>query len=112
MPEDFSAADRERLTAAYKDAIENKIIPAYARIDNFMGDEYLSAARDSVGLLDIPGGDEWYAHNVRVITTTDLTPDEIHQIGLDEVARIHGEMRGIMKTGRTPSKLFKFKQLD
>ncbi len=62
-----------------------------------MGDEYLSAARDSVGLLDIPGGDEWYAHNVRLITTTDLTPDEIHQVGLDEVARIHGEMRGVME---------------
>ncbi len=96
MPDSFSATDRERLTLAYKDAIENKIIPAYARIDNFMGDEYLAAARDSVGLLDLPGGDEWYAHNVRLITTTDLTPDEIHQIGLDEVARIHVEMRGVM----------------
>jgi uncharacterized protein (DUF885 family) len=97
MPEDFSASDRERLTLAYKDTIENKIIPAYARIDNFMGDEYLAAARDSVGLLDVPGGDDWYAHNVRLITTTDLTPEEIHQIGLDEVARIHVEMLGVME---------------
>jgi len=97
MPEAFSETDRERLTLAYKDAIEGKIIPAYARIDNFMGDEYLAAARDSVGLLDIPGGDDWYAHNVRQITTTDLTPDEIHQIGLGEVARIHIEMRGVME---------------
>ncbi len=97
MPDSFSDTERERLALAYKDAIENKIIPAYARIDNFMGDEYLAAARDSVGLLDLPGGDEWYAHNVRRITTTDLTPDEIHQIGLDEVARIHVEMRGVME---------------
>jgi uncharacterized protein (DUF885 family) len=97
MPDSISDADRERLTLAYKDAIENKIIPAYARIDNFMGDEYLAAARDSVGLLDLPGGDDWYAHNVRLITTTDLTPDEIHQIGLDEVARIHVEIRGVME---------------
>jgi uncharacterized protein (DUF885 family) len=96
MPDSFSDTDRERLTLAYKDAIENKIIPAYARIDNFMGDEYLAAARDSVGLLDLPGGEGWYAHNVRLITTTDLTPDEIHQLGLDEVARIHVEMRGVM----------------
>lgn len=96
MPDSFSDTDRERLTLAYKDAIENKIIPAYARIDNFMGDEYLAAARDSIGLSDLPGGDEWYAHNVLRITTTDLTPDEIHQIGLDEVARIHDEMRGVM----------------
>lgn len=97
MPESFSESDRERLTLAYKDAIETKIVPAYARIDNFMGDEYLAAARESVGLLDLPGGDAWYAHNVRQITTTDLTPDEIHQIGLDEVARIQNEMRGVME---------------
>lgn len=97
MPEDFSDADRERLTSAYKDAIENKIIPAYARIANFMHDEYLGAARDSFGLTALPNGDAWYAHNVRAVTTTDLTPDEIHQIGLDEVARIHDEMRGVME---------------
>ena len=96
MPESFSDADRERLTLAYRDAIENKIIPTYARIDNFMNDDYLAAARDSVGLLDLPNGDNWYAYNVRQITTTDLTPDEIHKIGLDEVARIHEEMRGVM----------------
>lgn len=97
MPESFSDADRERLTAAYESAIEDKIIPAYKRVSNFMNDEYLAAARDSVGLLDLPNGENWYAHNVRAITTTDLTPDEIHQIGLDEVARIHGEMRGVME---------------
>ena len=97
LPDSFSDEDRDRLTAAYRDAIENKIIPAYSRIANFMQDEYLAAARDSVGLLDLPNGDAWYAHNVRSITTTDLTPDEIHQIGLDEVTRIHGEMRGVME---------------
>jgi len=97
FPESFNEADRERLSAAYKDAIENKIIPAYARVANYMQDSYLEAARDSVGLLDLPNGDAWYAHNVRQITTTDLTPAEIHQIGLDEVARIHDEMRGVMQ---------------
>ncbi|MGI9272557.1 MAG: DUF885 domain-containing protein [Woeseiaceae bacterium] len=97
MPDSFSAADRERLTAAYKDAIENKLVPAYSRINNFMGDEYLAAARDSVGLLDLPDGDAWYAYKVRQITTTDMSPEEIHQIGLNEVERIHGEMRGVMQ---------------
>lgn len=97
MPDSFSVADRERLTAAYKDAIENKIIPAYARMSNFMVDEYLAAARESVGLLDLPDGEAWYAHKVREITTTDLTPEEIHQIGLQEVARIHTEMRAVMQ---------------
>jgi uncharacterized protein (DUF885 family) len=97
MPEDFSDADRARLTAAFTDAIENKIVPAYERMSNFIGDDYLAAARESVGHYDLPDGDAWYAFNVRRITTTDLTPEEIHQIGLDEVARIHDEMRGVME---------------
>ena len=97
MPEDFSDEDRERLTAAFRDAIETKVIPVYQRVANFVGDEYLSAARETVGLYALPEGPEWYAYNVRRITTTDLTPEEIHQIGLDEVARIHNEMRGVME---------------
>ncbi len=96
MPDDFSEEDRERLAAAYKEAIENKLIPAYQRLSNFLGDEYVGAARDTVGLYAVPDGEAWYAFNVRQITTTDLTPAEIHQIGLDEVERIHGEMRGVM----------------
>jgi uncharacterized protein (DUF885 family) len=96
MPDEFSNRARERLTVAFKDAIENKVIPAYQRVANFVGDEYLAAARDTVGLYALPDGPEWYAYNVRRITTTDLTPDEIHQIGLDEVARIHEEMHGVM----------------
>jgi uncharacterized protein (DUF885 family) len=97
MPDDFSEADKKRLSDAYKEAIANKILPAFERLDNFIGDEYLSAARESVGLSDLPDGKAWYAHNVRAITTTDYTPEEIHQIGLGEVARIHGEMLGVME---------------
>jgi uncharacterized protein (DUF885 family) len=97
MPEEFAEADRERLAAAYEDAIENKLIPAYQRLANFLGDEYIGAARETVGLYALPDGPEWYAYNVRLVTTTDLTPAEIHQVGLDEVARIHGEMRGVME---------------
>jgi len=96
MPEEFSDADRERLTAAYREAITQQIVPAYERMYNFIGDEYLAAARDSVGMVGLPGGEEWYAFLVRQRTTTDLSPQEIHQIGLDEVARIHGEMQGVM----------------
>ena len=84
------------MTAAFTDAIENKIIPTYERLSNFVGDEYLGAARESVGLYDVTDGAAWYAYNVRLNTSTDLTPDQIHQIGLDEVNRIHGEMRGVM----------------
>ncbi len=97
MPAEFSEQERTRLTAAYKDKINNTIIPAYERLNNFLGDDYLSAARETVGLSALPNGADWYAYMVRLRTTTDLTPDEIHQIGLDEVARIHAEMRGVME---------------
>ncbi len=97
MPESFSDEDRERLTAAFGDAIENKILPSFQRVYNFVGDDYMSAARETVGLSDLPNGTEWYAFNVRVLTTTDMTPEEIHQVGLDEVARIHDEMHGVME---------------
>lgn len=96
MPDTFSAEDRARLTAAYEAAIRNVIIPTYERLNNFLGDEYIANARDTVGLYDQPNGVEWYQYMVRLRTTTDLTPDEIHQIGLDEVARIHTEMQGVM----------------
>lgn len=97
MPEDFSDEDRNRLTAAYEDTIANTIIPAYQRISNFLGDEYISAARETVGLFAQPNGEAWYAYMVRLRTTTNMSPDEIHQIGLGEVARIHDEMHGVME---------------
>ena len=97
MPEDFSDEDRARLMAAYKDKISSTIIPAYQRISNFLGDEYISSARETVGLYAQPNGADWYSYMVRLRTTTDMTPNEIHQIGLDEVARIHEEMRGVME---------------
>jgi len=97
MPTEFSDEDRARLTAAYEEKISNTIIPAYERISNFLVDEYISAARETVGLYAQPNGAAWYAYMVRVRTTTDLSPDEIHQIGLDEVARIHALMRDVME---------------
>jgi uncharacterized protein (DUF885 family) len=97
MPDSFNDEDRARLTAEYTEAISSRIIPAFERLNNFFGDEYLDSARESVGMLDLPGGKEWYAYLVRRTTTTNLTPDEIHQVGLAEVERIHGEMRGVME---------------
>ena len=97
MPEEFSIEDRERLTAAYEDKIMNTIIPAYQRISNFVGDDYLGAARETVGLYAQPNGVSWYEFMVRLRTTTDMTPEEIHQVGLDEVARIHSEMHSVME---------------
>ncbi len=96
IPEDFSAEDQERLTEAYRVAITEKIVPAYQRLQDFVHDEYMPATRDTHGMAGLPGGEEWYAFLVKNTTTTNLTPEEIHQIGLDEVARIHGEMQAVM----------------
>ena len=93
MPKDFPAADRERLTAAYREMIGQRVMPAYRKLRTFINDEYLPATRDTVGMDKLPDGQAWYAFNARNSTTTDLTPDQIHQIGLDEVARIHGLMK-------------------
>ena len=96
MPESFTAAEREKLTAAYRAAIAGQVIPSYRRLHDFMRDEYLPKARTSVGLDALPDGKAWYEYNVRNITTTGYTPAQIHEIGLREVERIHGEMRKVM----------------
>jgi len=97
LPDSFSAADRERLTAAYRAAIETQLVPAYRRLHDFVRDEYLPNCRTTVGLDALPDGAAWYAYRVRDITTTDLTPAQIHDIGLAEVKRIHQEMHGVMR---------------
>ena len=97
MPADFSAADRERLTRAYRAAIETRVVPTYRKLRDYMRDEYLPKTRLSDGMEGLPNGKAWYAYNVKRITTTDYTPEQIHQIGLDEVKRIHGEMEAVMK---------------
>jgi uncharacterized protein (DUF885 family) len=96
MPKDFSEADRTRLTAAYRDMIEKQVMPSYRKLRSFIKDEYLPATRDTYGLDKLPDGQAWYAFNAKNSTTTDLTPAQIHDIGLAEVARIHGEIRKIM----------------
>jgi uncharacterized protein (DUF885 family) len=97
MPKDFSAADKARLTDAYRAMIGDRMMPAFRKLRGFIANDYLPRTRDSVGLNQLPNGDAWYAYKVRSTTTTDLSPAQIHQIGLDEVARIHGEIREVMK---------------
>ena len=91
IPEAISGPERERLTAAYRAAITDKLVPAYARLHDFLRDDYLPHARDTVGMNALPDGEAWYAFNVENITTTDLTPAEIHEIGLAEVSRAWGK---------------------
>jgi prolyl oligopeptidase len=97
LPETFSAADRERLRAAATETIEETILPAYRKLDRYFNDKYLPATRDSIGLSELPNGSAWYELRARSYTTTRLTPDEIHRIGLDEVKRIRDEMMGIIE---------------
>lgn len=95
FPADVSEEDRTRLTSAYRALIGEQLMPAYRRLRDYVANDYLVAARDTVGLGALPNGEAWYAYRVKETTTTDLTPEQIHQIGLDEVARIHGEMRKV-----------------
>jgi uncharacterized protein (DUF885 family) len=92
MPAGFGDADRTHLTQAYTEAIQKQIVPAYQELVTFIRQEYLPKCRDSVGLSALPNGRQWYQQLVRFYTTTDLTPDQIFDLGLAEVARIKGEM--------------------
>ena len=95
MPESFPPEERERLTAAYRAAITGTLVPAYAKMRDFLQTEYLPKARNTFGLGALPDGAAWYAHRVAAQTTTDLTPEQIHRFGLDEVARILSEMNKV-----------------
>ena len=88
FPADFSEADKARLSAAYRAAIGGKVNPAFTRLRDFLKDDYLPVARPSVGLSEMPGGANLYKYLIAATTTTDMTADEIHNIGLAEVARI------------------------
>lgn len=96
MPAEFSAADRERLSAAYTQLIDTQLLPALRKQRDFIANEYLPACRDSVSLGALPDGAAWYAYNARQSTTTAQTPAQLHATGLAEVARIHGEIRQVM----------------
>jgi uncharacterized protein (DUF885 family) len=103
MPAAFPAEDRARLTAAYRVLIEERLNPAYRRLAAFLRDEYLPKARDTIAMTALPDGRDWYAYRVHQMTTTDYTPERIHEIGLSEVARIGAEMdRVIAKVGYRP----------
>jgi uncharacterized protein (DUF885 family) len=95
FPESVAQADRDRLIAAYTQALEAKLLPAYRRLRDFVRDEYLPRTRATVAWTALPDGEAWYAFHVQEHTTTALTPDEIHAIGLGEVRRILGEMDGV-----------------
>ncbi len=97
FPKDFSAADRERLTTAFRVMITTQLTPAYRRLHAYIATEYLPKTRDTFGMGALPNGAAWYAHKVHDNTTRSLSPAQVHQIGLDEVARIQEGMRVVAK---------------
>jgi uncharacterized protein (DUF885 family) len=97
FPAAFDAQTRQTLTALYVRAIQDKIVPAYRRMRWFIEDAYVPRSRTSVGWSELPGGTAWYRQAVRSSTTTELTPDQIYELGLAEVARIRGEMAALQR---------------
>ena len=95
MPATFPESEKKRLTVAYRDMINNILVPTYKKLGNFLEFEYLPKARTSTGINELPEGDKLYTYLVKYWTTTAKTPDEIYQTGLSEVKRIRNEMEEI-----------------
>src|SRR6267143_839184 len=92
FPEPIPAAEQERLRASAVDAYTHAFLPAWHKLRDYVTTTYIPAARDTVGISQAPGGAAMYAFLVKRMTTTDYTPEQIHEIGLKEVARIQSEM--------------------
>jgi len=95
FPQEIPAAEQARIREQMLAAISGSMLPAYAKLGKFVKEEYLPKGRTEPGMWSLPGGEARYAFAVKESTTTDLTPEEIHQIGLREVARIEGQMAEI-----------------
>ena len=91
FPSSFSAADKQKLTAAYRHTVGEKLMPALDRLARYLETDYLPAGRASTGMSELPNGAAWYQALVKDRTTLALTPDQIHANGLKEVARIQQE---------------------
>ena len=96
MPARFSEADKARLAAEGRAAIAEAVVPAYRELHGFIRDEYIVQARSTLAAEAMPDGKAYYRQQIRQYTTLDLTPEEIHKIGLGEVARIERGMRLVM----------------
>ena len=108
FPADFSDADKARLTAEYRDIIVNGLYPANARLRDFLRDSYLPLAREQVGLSAMKGGEGLYQYLIEQTTTLPLKADDIHNLGLSEVARITSGMEAIKNEVRFKGTLPEF----
>jgi len=95
FPENFTEEEKSTLTEAYSKMISDKIVPGYKALHDFMKTDYMKAGRESSGIDAVPNGKAYYKHQIKLYTTTEMTADEIHELGLSEVARISSEMEKI-----------------
>ncbi len=95
MPASFSEADKARLISQAQQTIKADVLPAFARLQDFMAQEYVPASFEQVGAWQVPNGDATYAYLARSETTTSFVPEQIHEIGLKEVERMRAEMEKI-----------------
>jgi uncharacterized protein (DUF885 family) len=96
ISENLEPHEQARLIERASSVIETTVVPAYKTFAEFIETEYLPASREEIGLAAVPNGDQLYEFLARRFTTTELTPEQIHQIGLDEVARIRSEMESLI----------------
>ncbi len=96
FPDAISEADRKRLREAGLAAIKDSVLPAYVKFTAFVRDEYAPKGRTEPGAWSLPDGDAWYAFRVKESTTTNLTPEEIHQLGLEQVKEIETRMLAVV----------------
>ena len=98
MPDSIPEAERAAMRTEALQIIEAEVAPAYAALLRFMREDYMPRARTSIDAYSLPDGERFYQDQIRLYTTLDLTPDQIHQIGLEEVARIDADMQATMKS--------------
>ncbi|TXD60353.1 DUF885 domain-containing protein [Polaribacter sp. IC066] len=95
LPKNFTSEEKQEFTKKYTAILNDQLIPSFKSLSLFLKSEYLSAGRESSGISDIPNGEAYYKHAIKNYTTTNMTADEIHTLGLSEVARILSEMEKI-----------------
>ncbi|HET9229011.1 MAG TPA: DUF885 domain-containing protein, partial [Thermoanaerobaculia bacterium] len=96
MPETLPAPDRDRLTREAVRAYQEQALPAFRKLHRYLSETYVPASRESIAASALPDGQAWYAFLAKEYTTTDLTPEQIHALGLSEVKRIRAEMEKVI----------------
>ena len=97
IPEEIDDEDKVEIREEYSKMISERLIPKYKELQKFLSESYLPASVETAGIGSLPNGKETYEYLVRIHTSTEMTPDEIHELGLKEVARIEGEMEKVKK---------------